>query len=111
MSSARTGVRRPRTRSAPDTGADAPAEPGPIMKHPSAAVARRNVRMSASARRRTCLAESLEPRTLLAALSIAQENALPGNSDWDVFGAGDSSIQGFATDISVNHGEAVNFKI
>src|SRR5262245_36881132 len=38
---------------------------------------------------------------------IAAENALPGNpaSQWDITGAGDASIQGFATDMSVNHGQ------
>src|SRR5438552_3065855 len=30
---------------------------------------------------------------------------------WDISGAGDSTIQGFATDISVNLGDAVSFKI
>ncbi len=35
---------------------------------------------------------------------IVAENCLPGNppSQWDVSGAGDPSIQGFATQISVN---------
>ena len=44
---------------------------------------------------------------------IAAENCLPGNpaSEWDISGAGDASIQGFATDISVNQGGTVNFKI
>ena len=44
---------------------------------------------------------------------IVCENAKPGNlsSEWDVSGAGDSSIQGYATDISVNRGETVRFKI
>ena len=44
---------------------------------------------------------------------IVCENAKLGNpaSEWDVSGAGDSSIQGFATDISVNRGGTVNFKI
>src|SRR5689334_7082790 len=44
---------------------------------------------------------------------IACENALQGNpaSEWDISGAGDASIQGFATDISVNKGETVHFKI
>jgi hypothetical protein len=39
---------------------------------------------------------------------IVTENCLPGNpaSEWDVSGAGDASIQGFATDISVNQDEA-----
>jgi hypothetical protein len=44
---------------------------------------------------------------------IVVENCLPGNpsSEWDVSGAGDPSIQGFATDISVNRGDTVVFKI
>src|SRR5258708_39708523 len=44
---------------------------------------------------------------------IVTENALPGNpsTEWDIVGAGDLSIQGFATDISVNKGGTVNFKI
>lgn len=44
---------------------------------------------------------------------IAIENALPGNppSEWEISGAGDASIQGFATDISVNRGQTVSFKI
>jgi hypothetical protein len=41
------------------------------------------------------------------------ENCLPGNpsSQWDVAGGGDTSIQGFTTDISVNDGQTVFFKI
>ena len=44
---------------------------------------------------------------------IVVENAKPGNpsSEWDIAGAGDSSIQGFATDISVNKGETIRFKV
>ncbi len=44
---------------------------------------------------------------------IVGENQLPGNppSQWDIAGAGDPSIQGFATDISVDQGETVSFKI
>jgi hypothetical protein len=44
---------------------------------------------------------------------IACENSKPGNpaSEWDISGAGDPSIQGFATDISVNRGGTVRFKI
>src|SRR5215210_2822192 len=44
---------------------------------------------------------------------IACENSLPGNpgSEWDVTGAGEASIQGFATDISVNRGTTVRFKV
>ncbi|MGB5737385.1 MAG: N,N-dimethylformamidase beta subunit family domain-containing protein, partial [Thiohalocapsa sp.] len=45
--------------------------------------------------------------------AIVAENCLSGNppSEWDVNGAGDLSIQGFATDISVDLGDTVEFKI
>ena len=47
--------------------------------------------------------------------AIEAENCLPGTpqSTWDLptKDAGDSSIQGFATDISVNQGGTVNFKV
>src|SRR5256885_16232181 len=45
--------------------------------------------------------------------AIVQENCLSGNpkSEWDVSGAGDLSIQGFGTDISVNKGQTIHFKI
>jgi len=44
---------------------------------------------------------------------IVCENSKTGNpaSEWEVSGSGDSSIQGFATDISVNKGQTVSFKI
>jgi len=44
---------------------------------------------------------------------IVCENSKPGNpeSEWDISGAGDPSIQGFATDISVDQGQTVRFKI
>jgi hypothetical protein len=44
---------------------------------------------------------------------IACENTKPGNpaSEWQISSAGDPSIQGFTTEISVNHGETVSFKI
>ncbi len=42
---------------------------------------------------------------------VACENQLPGNTGWQISGSGDSSIQGFATDISVNAGQTVYFKI
>ena len=44
---------------------------------------------------------------------IVAENCLPGNpaSEWDISGAGDASIQGFATDISVNRGGTISFKV
>jgi hypothetical protein len=45
--------------------------------------------------------------------AIVAENCLPGNpaSEWDVSRSGDPSIQGFSTDISVNAGQTVFFKI
>src|SRR3954463_10302026 len=56
---------------------------------------------------------ALENRVLLAINSVVQENLLPGapQSQWDVVGAGDPTLQGFATDISVNHGSTISFKI
>jgi hypothetical protein len=45
--------------------------------------------------------------------AVACENSKPGTpkATWDVSGAGSSTIQGFATDISVNRGQTVRFKI
>jgi hypothetical protein len=56
--------------------------------------------------------EILEQR-LAPANAIVTENQLTGTpqSVWGVTGAGDATIQGFATDISVNHGQTINFKI
>src|SRR5689334_25426747 len=44
---------------------------------------------------------------------IEAENYLPGNppSQWYVAGAGSTNIQGFTTDISVNAGATVFFKV
>ena len=44
---------------------------------------------------------------------IVLENQKQGNpqSEWDIEGAGSSNIEGFATDISVNHGNRIDFKI
>src|SRR5262249_62228628 len=42
---------------------------------------------------------------------IAIENQRTGDTGWDITGAGDPTIQGFATDISINTGETVDFKI
>ena len=44
---------------------------------------------------------------------IVCENANPGApaSEWDISSAGDDTIQGFATSISVNKGETVHFKV
>ena len=42
---------------------------------------------------------------------IVCENLKPGDTDFDITGAGDLSIQGFATDISVTAGQPIDFKI
>jgi Domain of unknown function (DUF4082)/Bacterial Ig-like domain/Cohesin domain/FlgD Ig-like domain/Bacterial Ig domain len=60
-----------------------------------------------------CAAPLLHAGVARADNAIQIENQLAGNpsSEWDVNGAGDLSLQGFATDISVNHGDTVHFKI
>src|SRR5438105_5021595 len=44
---------------------------------------------------------------------IACENAKLGNdqTEWDTQGSGDAAIQGYATDMSVNKGTTVHFKV
>jgi len=44
---------------------------------------------------------------------VVAENCLVGNpeSEWDIVGSGSSNLQGFATQISVNRGETVGFKV
>ena len=44
---------------------------------------------------------------------IACENTKTGNpsSEWQISGSGSSSLQGFATDISVNRGSNIGFKV
>jgi len=44
-------------------------------------------------------------------ITIENANAGTPASQWDISGAGDLSIQGFATDISVNKGGTIHFKI
>src|ERR1041384_5517651 len=59
------------------------------------------------------LAAQLFGSAQTCANAIACENALTGNppSEWDISGVGDPSIQGFATDICVNRGSTISFKI
>ncbi len=60
---------------------------------------------------------ALTPRVAAAVDCVANpipcENQQPGTpeSTWDVSGAGSSSIQGFATDLSINQGGTISFKI
>jgi uncharacterized protein YjdB len=60
-----------------------------------------------------CIPRSASASCAAPANAIEAENCLPGvaQSTWDVSGSGDSTIQGFATDISVNKGTAINFKV
>ena len=56
------------------------------------------------AQRIALLAQSSNP--------ISIENAQAGDTGWDTgAGAADTTIQGFATNISINTGETVDFKI
>ncbi|WP_427007122.1 DUF4082 domain-containing protein [Pseudarthrobacter sp. H2] len=45
--------------------------------------------------------------------AVACENSKPGTapSEWDISGAGDPDIQGFSTEISVNPGQPIDFKV
>ena len=78
-------------------------------------LAREAARRRKSTTRRALFAavESLEERVLLSANPIIDENLLPGSppSQWMVTGGGDTTIQGFTTDISANRGETISFKV
>ncbi|MFE0759176.1 DUF4082 domain-containing protein [Inquilinus sp. NPDC058860] len=57
---------------------------------------------------------TLLPQTAATAINpIVLENQKTGNpeSEWGIEGSGSANIQGFATSISVNHGQTVDFKI
>src|SRR4051812_17431780 len=71
---------------------------------------RRHNALAAAVRSRL---EWLEDRTLLSVLTVTQENQLAGTpeSTWDISGVGDSTLQGFATNMSVNVGQTEQFKI
>ena len=61
-----------------------------------------------------CLAQPAEPACAARARSrVAEENALEGapSVEWDINGAGDPSIQGFATEASVPPGGTIHFKV
>jgi hypothetical protein len=53
------------------------------------------------------------PAMAACANPVACENQLPGTppSNWEVDGGGDPTIQGFATQMSVNVGQTISFKI
>lgn len=58
-------------------------------------------------------AAATDPCTGTTISAIACENSKPGTPDttWDVVGAGDDGLAGFATDISVNVGQTVHLKV
>src|SRR5207244_722124 len=95
------------------------AEPVPIHMTTTNAlhyiIGRPSLRLLAAAIVALALMESGSGRPIVQAQTnpTVVENALTGDSDWDISGggAGDPTIQGFATNISVNTGETVDFKI
>jgi hypothetical protein len=62
--------------------------------------------------RTTTPAAPADPCTV-PANEIVAENCKPGNdsTEWDINGAGDPTIQGFPTEMSVQPGQAIGFKI
>ena len=58
-------------------------------------------------------AQAPDPCATTPVNPIACENSKIGNpaNEWDVSGAGSSTLQGFATEISVNRGQTVGFKV
>jgi len=81
------------------------------MDHPFAVTRLRSILslvLCAAASCTSALAQCSSP-----ANAIVAENCLAGSpsSQWDIYGSGDPTIQGFATDISFNVGQTVSFKI
>ncbi len=74
---------------------------------------RQNSTFSAMRKAARKVLEPLESRVLLSVNPIVAENQLAGtpSSVWNVTGAGDPTIQGYSTDISVNQGQSISFKI
>ncbi len=72
-----------------------------------------HVRLAVAIAAAVVLAGSGSGRPAIQAQSnpIVAENLLGGATGWDISGADDQTIQGFATDISVNTGQTVDFKI
>ena len=56
---------------------------------------------------------TMEEACAAPANEIVAENCLEGHpaTEWDINGYGDPSIQGFGTDIAINRGEAIEFKV
>lgn len=97
-----------------DSKAPAPVYPGIRRRSPAAAAVALSVLLAAAQ------LVLLQPPPAAAAENcaaaqhpVACENAKPGTDPevWDIEKAGDPTIQGFATEISVNTGESLDFKV
>ena len=62
-------------------------------------------------RRASAAGSSCGPTINPVVCENSQTSGVASESVWDVNGVGDASIQGFSTDISVNAGNSINFKI
>src|SRR6266550_7187273 len=84
-----------------------------IIKTIRRVTSRSHVRLAVAIAAAVALAGSGSGRPAVHAQSnpIVAENLLGGAADWDISGLDDPTIQGFATDISVNTGQTVDFKI
>jgi len=62
---------------------------------------------------RSLTTQNLAAAAAAASNAIVLENQKQGNpeSEWGIDGAGSTNIEGFATDISVDNGKTINFKI
>jgi hypothetical protein len=103
MTSASTGLMSTAATGTAPTAAPSSAEPG--------AVSTQSASISTLAAASDPTTQALEANALNP---IVLENMKPGNpkSEWGLpNGVGDANIQGFATEISVNHGQTIDFKI
>ncbi len=48
---------------------------------------------------------------MLSSAQIVAENLLPGSSDWEINGKPSTTIEGYAAQFSVDHGQTVQFKV
>src|SRR5262245_9944724 len=55
--------------------------------------------------------EALENRWMMSVNEIVAENSLPGTPGWELTSKPSASIQGYAAQFSVNHGETIDFKV
>ena len=100
------------------TGPDTPPVTGSESTSPLSAASAPTASLGSTPSASQTLTDATGPATLAAPSStsnaIVLENQKRGNpeSEWGLKnGVGDNNIQGFATDISVNHGTTIDFKI